>query len=114
MKPLLTITLLLFSVATCFGFQTEADHCQRLAPKYHSKLEAGDTPAVRAYMIQNNNGRWLRRTIPGQINIWIVDQGTATIWVDKQEAHRVWASLGFLRDNAEIKTFLLVPVGVDE
>ena len=66
MKPLLTITLLLFSVATCFGFQTEADHCQRLAPKYHSKLEAGDTPAVRAYMIQNNNGRWLRREASGE------------------------------------------------
>jgi hypothetical protein len=73
----------------------------------------GDLPAVRAYMVQNKDGRWLRRTIPGQVNIWVVDQGSATIWVNKQEAHRVWASLGFLRDNAEVKTFLLVPLEED-
>ncbi len=73
-------------------------------------LVGDDAPALRAYMIQHKDGRWLRRTVPGQINTWIVDRGSASIWVNKQEAHRVWTSLAFGRDSAELKTFMLVPV----
>ena len=66
--------------------------------------------ALRGYMIQNKDGRWLGKTLPGYINIWVFDRSAAYCWVNKQKAHQAWISLGFLRDNAEVKTFALVPV----
>lgn len=66
--------------------------------------------ALRGYMIQNKDGRWLGKTLPGYINIWVFDRGAAYCWVNKQKAHQAWLSLGFKRDEAEIKTFALVPV----
>jgi hypothetical protein len=78
-----------------------------------AQAPADDVNVVRVYMVQNEDGRWLRRTIPGQINTWIVDQGSASVWANKQEVHRAWASIGFLRERAKVKTFLLVPLEED-
>lgn len=66
--------------------------------------------ALKAYMVQHEDGRWLGKTLPGYINIWVHDRAAAYCWVNKRKAYQAWTSLGFVRDDAEIKTFALVPV----
>lgn len=69
-----------------------------------------DTDALRAYMVQNKDGRWLGKTLPGYINIWVFDRSAAYCWVNKQKAHQAWISLGFRKNDATIKEFILTPV----
>lgn len=115
MKTLLTIAFALLLTGTCLAFQA---HWQPLViPHTHNPLVDNDESdtvkktAFRAYMIENKiTGKWLRRTTLFQVNTWVFNRGVASIYVNKQEARQVWFSLGLLRRNAEVETFMLVPM----
>jgi hypothetical protein len=124
MKALTLVLALLLTSTACLAFQADPSV---LPPQPTPTVKPADfnpliddevveentvkKTALRAYMIQQKTTqRWLRRTIPFQVNIWIFDRGVASIYTNKQEAHQVWMSLGFPRTNAEIKTFMLVPI----
>lgn len=106
MKHLMTILLLLVTI------DLTVQEFSKLSAEPATKVAAEPVDVAEpshAYMIQHVDGRWLRRTIPGQINVFIVDQGSASIWVNKPEVDRVWLNLGVFRDLAVVKRFILVP-----